>query len=107
MSLMRIVEDFPSGYPRFSALVSSHPSFHLCRRFLKVRARLLLYKQDSLAVLERELDRIDLEERRPLYLGNRRRDGNDARRDIMKRIDQELAEYGKYCLRLPSNAGQP
>jgi hypothetical protein len=60
---------------------------------------LLLYKQDSLVLLEKELDRIDQNETRALFLGNRRRDRNDERREVMEQIELELAEYGrKYLL---------
>ena len=38
------VEDYLPGYPRFAALVASHDSFHLCRRFSNLWARLLLLK---------------------------------------------------------------
>lgn len=88
------VEDLPPGYPRFAALLGCHPSFHVCRRFLGLRARLLLHKQDSLAVLESQLNRIDRDERRLLFLGNLRRDTNDERRNVLRQIDLELADYG-------------
>jgi hypothetical protein len=89
-----IVEDFPDGYPRFAALISTHSSFHVCRRFLRLRGRLMLHKQDNLVTLEEELDRIDREEPRVLFLGNRRRDKNEERKNIMNEIDRELESYG-------------
>lgn len=46
------VEDFREGYPRFTSLISSHDPFFLFRRFGRLRARLLLIKQDKLAVLD-------------------------------------------------------
>jgi hypothetical protein len=88
------VEDRPNGYPRFAALLSSHPSFHVYRRFLRLRSRLLLYKQDSLTALEERLDQIDRDEPRLLFLGNRRRDKSDARSVVMGQIEQQLGEYG-------------
>jgi len=96
INTLQIVEDTPPGYPRFAAWIGSHPSFQICRRFLRLRARLLLYKQDTLVALEYELDRIDREEIRPLFLGNRRRDKNGERKEIMKQIELELAEYGMH-----------
>jgi hypothetical protein len=93
-----LVEDFPPGYPQFSALISSHSTFQVYRRFVRLRSRLLLYKQDSLAHLEDELDLIDRQENRVIFLGNRRRDRNDERIQVMKKIDQELAEYGMLTL---------
>ncbi|KAJ5025054.1 hypothetical protein J3E73DRAFT_192415, partial [Bipolaris maydis] len=93
------VEDFPDGYPRFAALTSTHPSFHISRRFLRLRGRLVLYKQDNLVTLEQELDRIDREEPRVLFLGNCRRDKNEERKNIMKEIDTALESYDQLVKR--------
>lgn len=90
-----IVEDYPQGYPRFSALISSHPSFSLCRRFSNLRARLLLRKQDRLALLERRLERLDAEEENRLALGSIRRDDNEERLALLAEIDEALLDYGK------------
>ena len=90
------VEDFRPGYPQFSALIASHPSFHVCRRFLRIRARQLLLKQDELSLLESQLDHIDHEETRELFLGNRRRDANPERKDILGKIEVALASYGVF-----------
>ena len=95
------VEDFRPGYPQFSALIASHPSFHVCRRFLRIRARLLLLKQDELSLLESQLDNIDNEETRELFLGNRRRDANAERIDILEKIKVALASYGVSLSPLP------
>ena len=54
----------------------------------------MLYKQDSLVALEEKLDRIDREEPRVIFLGDRRRDQNEERRTAMNEIDKELASYG-------------
>ncbi|KAJ4394316.1 hypothetical protein N0V93_003533 [Gnomoniopsis smithogilvyi] len=87
------VEDFPEGYPRYSALISSHQSFQVFRRYLRLRTRLLLHKQDELAVLEGKLDEIDRQETKPLFLGNLRRDTNGDRQRLMQQIDTALKEY--------------
>ncbi|EYB34256.1 hypothetical protein FG05_35209 [Fusarium graminearum] len=42
-----IMEDYPKGYPRFSALMAGHETFHILRRFSNVRMRLLLIAQDK------------------------------------------------------------
>lgn len=89
------IEDYQPGYPQFSALVGAHDTFQIYCRFSNLRSRLLLYKQDSLSVLEKRLNDIDNNERSPLFLGSRRRDKNEERKDIMGKIDVELAEYGK------------
>lgn len=54
----------------------------------------MLHKQDNLVTLEEELDRIDREEPRVLFLGNCRRDKNQERKSIMVQIDKELESYG-------------
>ncbi|CAG7555634.1 unnamed protein product [Fusarium equiseti] len=64
----RKIEDFRPGYPRYTSLISSHGPFFLFRRFSRLRARLLLLKQDKLAVLEKQLDDIDDAEAFPIFL---------------------------------------
>ena len=91
----RIVEDYPNGYPRFSALSAACPSFQICRRFRTVRSRLLLLKQDEVAELELKLDEIDRTEPRPIFLGSRRRDANAERKQVLARLDAALADYGQ------------
>ena len=90
------VEDYPLGYPRFSALVASHDSFHLCRRFANLRTRLMLLKQDRLSFLEKQLERIDREEDTLLRLGCIRRDDNPERNSIFSEINEALADYGVF-----------
>ncbi|KAK0727691.1 hypothetical protein B0T26DRAFT_672329 [Lasiosphaeria miniovina] len=53
------VEDYPRGYPQYSALIAAHDPFHICRRFSNLRIRLLLLKQDEVLVLEKRLSEID------------------------------------------------
>ena len=90
------VEDFKAGYPRFAALVGSHPSFHVCRRFSRLRARLLLIKQDELSSLETQLDEVDRQETRLLFLGSRRLDKNGERLELIAKIDGALSDYGMF-----------
>ena len=89
------MEDYSSGYPRLSALVGTHPSFFVCRRFSTLRARLLLQKQDRIAKLENRLQRLDEEEVHPLYLGSLRRDENQERGIVIAEIDAALHDYGE------------
>ncbi|KAF8243889.1 hypothetical protein K440DRAFT_667571, partial [Wilcoxina mikolae CBS 423.85] len=93
------VENHQQGYPRLSAITASQPSFSIIRRFLIVRMRLLLYKQDEICVLEEELNRIDREEPCELFLGNRRRDTNQQRKEVMKNLEEKLAEYDEQMQR--------
>ncbi|KAK4170902.1 hypothetical protein QBC36DRAFT_250540 [Triangularia setosa] len=87
------IEDYPPGYPRFSALIASHVSFHVCRRFSNLRARLLLLKQDRLSLLEKRLEKIDREEVALLSLGSSRDDTNRERISVLAEIDATLADY--------------
>lgn len=91
---MAPVEDYKPGYPQFAALIASHTSFHIWRRFRRLRARLLLLKQDEVCFLENQLDRIDQEETHELFLGNSRRDKNTKRKEIMMKVDVSLSSYG-------------
>jgi len=89
------VEDHPAGYPRFAALIASHDSFYIYRRFSLLRAQLLLLKQDRLSQLELRLQKVNQEETQPLHLGSCRRDKNPERQLILSEIDSALADYGK------------
>lgn len=93
--IVHTVEDFPRGYPRFTRLFVAHPSFAISRKFLAMRARLLLVKQDQLLLLEERLDEIDNAESMKLFLGNLRRDRNENRKNVLKTMDEALKDYGK------------
>ncbi|KAI1404498.1 hypothetical protein F4819DRAFT_447791, partial [Hypoxylon fuscum] len=95
----RKIEDYPQGYPRFAAFISAHSSFHVFRRFMALRVRLLLYKQDELSVLEKQLERLDGDEPKVLYLGSIRRDRNEARKELMTRLESKLEEYDSLATR--------
>jgi len=88
------VEQYRKGYPRYSALISAHEPWFVFRRFKRLRARLLLLKQDRLSSLEAKLDSIDENETRPLYLGVSRVDRNEERWQILSEIDTHMASYG-------------
>ncbi|KAL6803301.1 hypothetical protein GGI42DRAFT_342612 [Trichoderma sp. SZMC 28013] len=95
----RQIEDFPPGYPQFSALVASHNSFHICRRFSTLRTRLLLLKQDRLSILERQLEKIDRNEKAMLSLGSCRADKNEDRQAVLAEIDDALENYDAFLER--------
>ena len=67
---------------KFSALVASHGSFHICRRFTNLRTRLILLKQDRLSYLEKQLEQIDREEESHIRLRCIQRDDNPKRKSI-------------------------
>jgi hypothetical protein len=67
----------------------------ICRRFGRLRARLLLLKQDRLSMLERQLDEVDQAEPAPLFLGMSRLDRNEERRNIISQLEASLTNYGE------------
>ncbi|KAL2820069.1 hypothetical protein BJX63DRAFT_337402 [Aspergillus granulosus] len=90
---LKKIEEYKAGYPRFTALLSSHTPFFVFRRFSYLRARLLLLQQDKLSILEQRLEQADDQEAAPLFLGNSRRDRNAARATILAEIKTQLADY--------------
>ena len=59
-----------------------------------MRARILLLKQDEISSLESQLDHVDREETRELFLGNARRDNNVDRRTLLTKLEAVLHSYG-------------
>ncbi|KAI9695995.1 MAG: hypothetical protein M1820_008336 [Bogoriella megaspora] len=57
---IRNVEDFPQGYPRLAAFMSSDKDFTQFRRFSTLRTQLLLMLQHDIMLLERQLNYLDL-----------------------------------------------
>lgn len=100
-SSLFLVEDYPAGYPRYSALISSYDPFFAFRSFRRLRARLLLLKQDELSILEEQFDQVDRLEASPLFLGQRRADRNTVRASIVSQIDSKLADYGGLKCKCP------
>jgi hypothetical protein len=99
------VERYPEGYPRIAAYIDSDSDTALFRRFGVLHARSLLYKQVELTELEAQLNKLDKEdEGEPGADPNKWRLGhstslndgqmNEKRRDLMKKIDEKLEEYG-------------
>ncbi|KAE8321315.1 hypothetical protein BDV39DRAFT_212541 [Aspergillus sergii] len=93
------VEDYRAGYPRYTALLSSHSPYFLCRSFNRLRARVLLLKQDRLSLLEQTLDKLDQEESCDLFLGRSRNDKNLERITTLAEIDSCLTDYDTYLER--------
>ncbi|KAM5379416.1 hypothetical protein ACJZ2D_004114 [Fusarium nematophilum] len=96
------IEDYPSGYPQYSALISSYDPFFAFRSFRQLRARLLLLKQDELSVLEAQLNQMDREETSPFFRGTFRGDRNTTRAEVLAQIHSNLKDYGKLTI-TPSN----
>lgn len=91
------MDNFPLGYPRYSALLSIDPSFFIFRRFSRLRMRLLLLKQVELARLEETLDKVDKEETDRLSLSCLLQDSNPERKWIIETATKRLEEYGMLC----------
>ncbi|KAF8543351.1 hypothetical protein BDD12DRAFT_234760 [Trichophaea hybrida] len=87
------VENHRRGYPRYAAFINADPTFAIFRRFGTLRARSLLHKQAELCDLEAKLATIDMAETRQVYLSSWRLDGNEQRKDLVRSIDEKLAEY--------------
>ena len=88
------MDGFRLGYPRYSALLSTHPAFFVFRRFVRVRMRLLLLKQNEVLALQEALDKLDKEETNRLSLSCFRRDSNCERQQILEKLTKSLEEYG-------------
>ena len=55
---------------------------------------MILAKQDRIALLEEELNKVDREEEKELWLGNMRRDKNQQREHVFSQLDEALKDYG-------------
>ncbi|KAI4213230.1 MAG: hypothetical protein LQ351_004176 [Letrouitia transgressa] len=100
------IDDHPKGYPQFAAFMNCDDNFLMCRRFGFLHDRVLLYRQDELTQLERdlvEMDSLDAEED-PLSLQSRKRD--DARefeltrKGLIDKIDSKLKQYDELAQRI-------
>jgi hypothetical protein len=95
LSLNQPVEHFPSGYPRYAALLSADPAYHIYRKFSRLRQRLLLLKQDEIVQLEAALDELDQKESNGLFRGCSRSDMNGERLGRLQELGKAMAEYGE------------
>ncbi|RDW62569.1 hypothetical protein BP5796_10871 [Coleophoma crateriformis] len=102
------LEAFPRGYPRFSAYVDSDNDTVLFRRFGILHARSLVYKEVELTELEAQLDKLDDVDAdtsgkdnntwRIQYSIHVKTERNQARKDLIDRIDQKLKGYDELLL---------
>ncbi|MCJ1453539.1 hypothetical protein MMC28_003886 [Mycoblastus sanguinarius] len=102
--LVQRIDDHPQGYPQLAAFVNSDENFLIARKYGFLRSRVLLYRQDELSVLEKQLVALDDDdkENRSLALQSRKYDEETdkdpiwSRKVLMKNIDDKLKEYGKH-----------
>ncbi|KAI1151403.1 hypothetical protein F4825DRAFT_477091 [Nemania diffusa] len=92
----KCIEDYRPGYPRLCALLGAHDSFMMCRCFRRLRARILLLKQDRITCLEEQLDKVDQDEPLPVFLGKSRGDTNSERLSILSQIESAIADYDSF-----------
>lgn len=96
------VDDHPCGYPQLAAFVNSDENFLIARKYGFLRSRVLLYRQDELSVLERDLIKLDAYDKkeREFALMSRKRDEETdkhpvySRKVLIQKIDDKLKEYG-------------
>ena len=104
--LIDIVMDYPPGYPQMAAFMYSAETFHIVRRFGRLRMRQLLYYQCELRRLESSLTALDDEDHgnkngvlhSTAVENDRGRQPPSKRRPrekIMDSIDDKLAKYGQ------------
>ena len=71
----------------------------MCRGYAFLHNRVLLYLQDELSQLEKQLIAMDHDDREPcpLRLQSRKIDESmdDTRKDLIQKIDKKLGEYGR------------
>ncbi|KAL8791924.1 MAG: hypothetical protein Q9195_005500 [Heterodermia aff. obscurata] len=102
------VDDHPKGYPQLAAFVNSDENFLIARKYGYLRSRVLLYRQDELSVLERDLIALDAddEENRPVALTSRKNDEQTdkdpvySRKVLIQKIDDKLKEYDNVVSRI-------
>ena len=87
------------GYRGFSAFIASDNDFLLFRRFDAINARLLLYLQDKIAVLEEELEDLEntnsREEAGDIHNGSFRREALPERTALLEELDVLVGRYSK------------
>ena len=106
LNIHYLVDDHPRGYPQLAAFVNTDENFLIARKYGFLRSRVLLYRQDELAVLERDLIKLDADDakHRPIALQSRKRDEETddnpvySRKALIQKIDDKLKQYGQYHL---------
>lgn len=97
------MDAYPPGYGKLAAVEGCDPNLLIYRKFAWLHNRLLLHYQDELAQLEKKLEQYDNFQFRtaPRRLISRRRDDalpDAKRKELLKTIDEKLAQYRKWAL---------
>ena len=95
------------GYPSLSERMGVKPETLIFRKFVALNARMLLYMQAELVMLEKELqvreerDRDDTEGNRNQYATNYScllmsyKDGDTTQLELVNKIQEKLKDYSK------------
>ncbi|KAK0513549.1 hypothetical protein JMJ35_003913 [Cladonia borealis] len=104
MRLVQRIEDHPRGYSQFAAFMNTDENFLMCRSYGFLHNRVLLYRQDELSQLEKQLIAMDDEDREtcPQRLQSRKTDESmdDSRKTLIQKIDEKLGEYDNLVSRI-------
>jgi hypothetical protein len=87
------------GYRGFSAFLASDNDFLVFRRFGAINARLLLYLQDEIVVLEEELEELEAEcmakNADDIHNGSFRQEALPERTEILEALNVKVRQYSK------------
>ena len=87
------------GYRGFSAFLASDDDFLIFRRFGALNARLLLYLQDEIVVLEEQLQQLEGIHASPaatdVHNGSFRQEAIPKRRELLEVISRKVRQYSK------------
>jgi hypothetical protein len=87
------------GYRGFSAFLASDNDFLIFRRFGAINARLLLYLQDEIAILEEELEELETEcmakGAEDIHNGSFRQEALPERTGLLEALNVKVRQYSK------------
>jgi hypothetical protein len=94
------VQSYPRGYPQLAAFQNSDPNFRIYRRYGTLRNRVILYRQQELAIMEKELSDLDKEDDeakngKTASYKKDRADPESQRLKLIGEIETKLKQYGK------------
>ncbi len=96
------VDEYPKGFPRLSAFVSSDDDFLMVRSFSRCHNRLLLHLQVEITELEKALDDLDKKDEADPAMKYRRISTKHKENEdtglatLMSELKDKLREYGEY-----------
>ncbi|KAI4675045.1 uncharacterized protein J4E88_007949 [Alternaria novae-zelandiae] len=103
-------QNHPIGYPRLSERMGLKPETLIFRKFVALNARMLLYMQAELAVLEKTLQEVEINDHEDKDANKRQyatdyvklsqsdRDGDTYQLELVEKISSKLGKYNKALL---------